>query len=245
MSAIITGLASVLQNAVNAFSTKMANKRQENLMAAQQRYYSPQMYMNRLRAAGINARIGVKGYNEPQVNAPNIQAPQIDLGGIAQAVEQFHAKRGLDLDNANKDIQRKKGNIDLGNTVDTDVQGEPIAPYAKALNNKNLIDKGIIDKQKIENKIAKFKSQYIEQTEENRLSLEAAKIRTLDQIEQIKKYDVKAAEDAMQRLQKFGIYIDDTEIEQLLKMGSVKAYGKKLDNLGEGLWDSLIKILGL
>lgn len=240
---IVTGIAAILQNVVNAYSTKQANKRQERLYREQLSYNNPASVRGRLAAAGINERIGIQGYKENVVSAPNIQATQIDLSGLAQAVEQYRAKSVSDRDNQLKDQDIYKGKIDIGELSETDEKDNPQSPYERDLNNKNLLQKGQITAQEIKNKVDKIKSNYVEKTEQNQQSLDDQRISTLEQIQKIKQYDEKAATMAAQRLDQYGIFMDDDKILQLMKIASVNLLKRKLDTVGDEMWDYLSKIL--
>jgi len=238
MSAIITGLASVLQNTVNAFSTRAANRRQLELMQQQQRYYSPAAYINRLKAAGLNPRLANQ-YNEPTVSTPNIQANQFDLSGIAKAIDQAREEKGQKKDFESKDIDIAKGNIDLGNKPAFDKGMGFESPYEKGVNLKNQLLQKEVQGRKVANYINSIKADYVDKSEQNRQSLDSQRIDTLTKINEIKKYDVKTAQEMLRYLTDFGVFDSDTPELKLLKIGSVKLLGKKLDDSSDATWDYL------
>lgn len=242
MGPIITGIASVLQNAVNAFSTSYSNKKQLELMRQQQQYYSPAEFRKRLQVAGVNPRL-VNMYNEPVVQAPNQQPFNVDLSGIAKAIDQYHTnvKDAPKIQKEYQDVE--KGDLDLGHAGDYTGDGVPTSPYAQEQFYKNENLRQAAKGQKIKNFMDSIKADYTEQSIQNKDKLDKLEAASRQQILNIRKYDEKAAKEAEERLDKYGIFMDDEPVLQIMKMGSVKIFNQKLERSTDNVWDSLTKIL--
>lgn len=256
----ITGGAALLQNVINSFATRRANRKAEELYNEQLRYMTPQQQMQRFKSAGLNPRLIYQNVNTAPISRPEVSKNSIDLSGIAQAVKAYQDTKEGNVNIEVAQNTREKGLIDLGAINPFNTGNNFKSPYeklqdanisqaeSKAITAKSEADssqkyyEGRASETEKNAAIREIESKYIDANLQQKQEFQKEKIEYQKQINKIAESNAKQAQFMQLWLDRYEITDRDNPTIQLLKQYVVHKYHKKLSQITPMVWDAIVKM---